>query len=356
MDYISLLLNKQVYLLYLLGVMMSAGIIKEREYFNDLFNIIVGKIKSKRLIVTLTSLVTGVLPIPGRVTVSAGVLNTLAPDDDTPEHRKSRSKFGIIDYLATHHYYLWSPLEKTIIVPMVALGLSYSEMLSYTGGLLAITVFYIGGYIFGKMTEDDITLNVKPQPINWNRLMFGAMPLFVAIGALVAGGTHWMVFGILTLYFVLYASEYNIKTLNSYINWSLVGVLSLVIIASNIVGSNYSEIKSFLEASSVLDMKTVWGFITISSIAYGSSFILGSSGKYAGIVALLAIVYGVEYLTWFIALEFSAYLISPTHKCTHIGRMYFGTTMKKYYAVVSLWTAIMIGYAALITTNIHPLY
>ena len=127
------------------------------------------------------------------------------------------------------------------------------------------------------------------------------------------------------------------------------GVLALVIIASNIVGSNYAEIKSFLEASSVLDMNTLIGFLSISAIAYGSSFLLGSSGKYAGIVALLAMIYGVEYLTWFIALEFSAYLISPTHKCTHIGRMYFGTSMKKYYAVVSLWTAIMIGYAALVT-------
>jgi len=343
----AFVLEKQVYLLYLIGVMISAGIIKERQYFNDLFNIIVDKIKSKRLIVTLTSLVTGVLPIPGRVTVSAGVLSTLAPNDDTHEHRKSRSKFGIIDYLATHHYYLWSPLEKTMIVPMAALGLSYMEMLSYTAGLLGITVFYIGWYIFGKMSEDDIVLNVKAEPINWGRLAFGALPLFIAIGALVAGATHWVVFMALTAYYILYAKEFDFKKINSYINWNLVGVLALVIIASNVVKANYSDIKDFLEASSVLDMSTLVGFLTLSGLAYGSSFLLGSSGKYAGIVALLATIYGVEYLTWFIALEFSAYLISPTHKCTHIGRMYFGTSMKKYYAIVSLWTAIMIGYAAI---------
>ncbi len=332
-----------------MGVMISADIIKEKQYFIDLFNISVGKIKRKRLIVTLTSLITGVFPIPGSVTVSAGVLSTLAPDDDTPEHRKSRSKFGIIDYLATHHYYLWSPLEKTIIVPMAALGLGYAEMLSYTAGLLAITVFYIGWYIFGKMSEDDIILNVKPDPINWNRLMFGAMPLFVAIGVLIVGATHWMVFMALTVYYMFYSNTFDIKKINSYINWNLMGVLALVIIASNVVKSNYSEITAFLEASSVLDMGTLTGFITLSAIAYGSSFLLGSSGKYAGIVALLATIYGVEYLTWFIALEFSAYLISPTHKCTHIGRMYFGTTMKKYYAVVSLWTVIMIGFAGMVT-------
>jgi hypothetical protein len=155
----------------------------------------------------------------------------------------------------------------------------------------------------------------------------------------------------LTLYYVLYAKEFSLSKLNSYVNWKLIGVLALVIIASNLVKSNYDDIKTFLEASSVLDMKTTIGFISISALAYGSSFILGSSGKYAGIVALLASIYGIEYLTWFIALEFSAYLISPTHKCTHIGRMYFGTTMKKYYAVVSLWSVMLIGYAWLITVT-----
>ncbi len=349
METYDLILNKQEYLLYLLGVMISSGIIKERRYFNDLFNIIIGRIKSKRLIVTLVSLVTGVLPIPGRVTVSAGVLSALAPGDDTREHRKSRSKFGIIDYLATHHYYLWSPLEKTIIVPMAALGLTYSEMLSYTAGLLTITVFYICWYIFGKLEESDIDLNIKPEPINWNRLTFGALPLFVAIGVLVAGVTHWMVFGALTLYYITYARIFSLSKINSYVNWSLLGVLSLVIIASNLTNSNYSEIKTFLETSLILDMNTLVGVLTISAVAYGSSFLLGSSGKYAGLVAMLALIFGIEYLTWFIALEFSAYLISPTHKCTHIGRMYFGTTMKKYYTVVSLWTAIMIGYAGVIT-------
>jgi len=344
MDLTSLILNKQYYLIYLLGVMISSGIIKDREYFVDLFNIIIKKIKSKRLIVTLTSLITGVLPIPGRVTVSAGILNTLASPD-----KKSRSKFGIIDYLATHHYYLWSPLEKTIIVPMAALGLSYADMLSYTVGLLTITIFYIGWYIFGKMSEDDIILNVKPEPINFSRLIFGAIPLFISIIALILGATHWIAFIGLTLYYILYAKEFNIKKLNSYINWNLIGTLALVIIVSNIVNSNYEDVKNFLETSTILNINTITGFITISSLAYGSSFILGSSGKYAGIVALLAIIYGDGFLSWFIAIEFSAYLISPTHKCTHIGRMYFGTSMKKYYAIVSLWTAIMIGYAGLIT-------
>ena len=60
--------------------MIVAGIMKDSNYLNDFYQIIASKIKSKRLIVFLVSLITGILPIPGRVTVSAGILDTLAPD------------------------------------------------------------------------------------------------------------------------------------------------------------------------------------------------------------------------------------------------------------------------------------
>jgi|TARA_Y100000310_G_scaffold341824_1_gene442318 hypothetical protein len=343
----ELLYLKQEYLLYLAGVMIVAGIMKDSNYLNDFYQIIASKIKSKRLIVFLISLITGILPIPGRVTVSAGILDTLAPDKKLKKYAKSRSKFGIIDYLATHHYYLWSPLEKTIILPMAVLGLTYAEMLSYTLGLLIISVSYILWYIFGKMEEKDIILTIKKEQINWMRLITGALPLFVAIGLLVGGIEPWIVFGSATLYYIVRSSTYSLKTINSYVNWNLILTLAVIIILSNIIKIYYNDIETFLRIS-FFDMATIKGFIIVSAIAYGSSFVLGSSSKYAGIVALLAAIYGLEYLTWFIALEFSAYLISPTHKCTHIGRMYFGTTLKKYYAIVSLWTVIMIGYAYLI--------
>ena len=135
---IELLFKNQIYLFYLLGVMITSGIIKEKGYFNNLFNYIVNKVKSKKGVVALISLFSGILPIPGRVIVSAGVLDIVAP-----KAGKSRSKFGIIDYLATHHYYLWSPLEKTIILPIATLSLSYLEVLKYTSPLILVTLLYI---------------------------------------------------------------------------------------------------------------------------------------------------------------------------------------------------------------------
>ena len=53
----ELLYLKQEYILYLAGVMIVAGIMKDSNYLNDFYQIIASKIKSKRLIVFLVSLI-----------------------------------------------------------------------------------------------------------------------------------------------------------------------------------------------------------------------------------------------------------------------------------------------------------
>ena len=157
---------------------------------------------------------------------------------------------------------------------MAALGLTYAEMLSYTSGLLIITLTYVFGYIFIKLREDDIHLKLSVE-----------------------------------------RSHKKVQFPLAYINWGLLAVIAIVIFLSGIAKSYNSEIKNFIESYSFLNMTTVNGFITISSIAFMASLVMGSSGKYAGIVALLATIYGLEYLTWFIAVEYVGYLISPMHKC-----------------------------------------
>ena len=255
------------------------------------------------------SLFSGILPIPGRVAISAGILQSVAP----PENGASRSKFGLVDYLSTHHYYLWSPLEKTIILPMAVLGLSYSQMMSYTGGLLAITLSYIFAYIFIKLKESDIELHIQQEPEKTCK---------------------------------------KIKPSLKHINWALLGVVTVVIWLSGLIKSYSDTVKTFIENNSALDMATLTGFLIVSTIAFLASFAMGSSGKYAGIVALLATVYGVEYLTWFIAIEYSGYLISPAHKCLHVGRMYFGTSWEEYLRVIGTWIGLMLAYALLVSYGI----
>ena len=88
----EILIKGQHFLLYLTFIMFVTGILKERGYLSDIFRWLAKNVKSKKLVVFLISLFGGVLPIPGRVALSASLLNSIAPID-----RKKRKKFGIIE-------------------------------------------------------------------------------------------------------------------------------------------------------------------------------------------------------------------------------------------------------------------
>ena len=96
------LLKGMEYLWMLIFIMITAGIAKEQNLFASAFAYLQNTVKSNRLLVALISAVGGVLPIEGRVTVSAGVLDTMTHKDC--DHNHGREKMGIVDYLSTHHY------------------------------------------------------------------------------------------------------------------------------------------------------------------------------------------------------------------------------------------------------------
>jgi len=50
----------------------------------------------------------------------------------------------------------------------------------------------------------------------------------------------------------------------------------------------------------------------------------------------------MKYFVLFFALEYSGYLVSPSHKCTCIGKMYFGTPILDYAKVLLLWIILII--------------
>ncbi len=67
--------------------MITAGYAKDQRWFAPAYIWIVNNTKSKRAVVALISGITGVLPITGRVAVSAGFLDTIAPKDKEKRKR-----------------------------------------------------------------------------------------------------------------------------------------------------------------------------------------------------------------------------------------------------------------------------
>lgn len=328
----EILIKGQEFLVYLIFIMFVTGILKERGYLMDIFRLLEQKVKSKRMVVFLVSLFGGILPIPGRVALSASMLNSIAPIDN-----KKRKKFGIIDYLATHHYYLWSPLEKTVIIPMAVLGLTYMQFMSYVWPLLLISGLYISYYIL-SLGDDEIDIEIKDDPINWKNITNVVLPFLGTILISCFTDYYFGAFSVFTLYLIHYSNSW--KKLLDYINWELIWVVAIVIILGNLVGSYYDSIETYIKQYNKPEH-----ILFVAMISFISSFLLGSSAKYASIVSLLTSVFGMHYFVLFFTLEYSAYLISPSHKCLPIGQKYFHTGFMTYLKALIIWITIMITYA-----------
>ena len=341
---LSLLYNGQIYLLLIVFVMMIAGMVKEHGLFKDMFCFFEQNLKSKKAVVAIVSALTGLLPIKGRVTVSAGMLETLAPDKGCC----GREKFGPIDYVSTHHYYFWSPLEKTVILPMAAFGLSYGAWIGIIWPLLAVTIAFILAYLIWGVKESDIEIGDCGTEIKVSRITRYVFPYIAGVGAIIAGIDFLWAFGTLTLYYMLCTKTFDPKKLLGYVDWKLVGWVALIIVAANYAVQNTDTIKAFL-GNAGLDINTVSGFTLLSLFSFAGAFALGSSSRFGAITVLMASIYGIEYLPWFFAVDFVGYLISPMHKCVAIGMLYFGTKLRYYATILGIWGGLVITTAGLIT-------
>jgi hypothetical protein len=291
--------NEWWYVLILASVMIISGLVKQYSLFEPVYSYLIKKVKNKKILVVLLSFLGGVLPIPGRVIVSAGLLDTIAPIDPP-----KRAKFGIVDYLATHHYYLWSPLEKTILIPMAVLKLSYLGVLAYTWPLLLVSLLFLIGYIV-KLASDDVYAD--------------------------------------TADFLTPKDKPAYKAWYQFINWNTLILVGVVIIAGNFIKEYSISLKGYVETVAHGVGYGNFTFFAASLMAFTASLIMGSSGKFAGMTALLTSIFGLPYLTYIFAIEFAGYLLSPCHKCVAIGMSYFNTPMKDYYKVILLWSALLIS-------------
>lgn len=342
MEFVTSVLLKDIsYLWMIFFIMISAGLAKQYELFAPAFAYVKNTFRSNRFVVALLSAIGGILPIEGRVTVSAGLLDTVASKDG-----KGREKLGIVDYLATHHYYLWSPLEKTVILPIAAFGLTYTAWLGLIAPLLVVSLLFIGWYIWSQIHEEEIA--ITPGNFKLSAVLRNTVPMFAAIGAYIAGASHVLCFGLLALYYVIITQQWNPKKLLGYIKWDVLVWVGLAIMLGNWMKSYGGAWEAMLK-SSMLDPHTFVGMVIISAIGFVASFLMGSSGKFVAIAVLMAQVFGVEYFLWFFALDFAGYLISPTHKCVAVGNRYFGTPLATYYKALCSWGLLLLATAGIIT-------
>ncbi len=342
MDYVLNVLMKDIsYLWMIFFIMISAGLAKEYNLFAPAFAYVRSTFRSNKFVVVILSAVGGVLPIEGRVTVSAGLLDTIAPKEG-----HGREKMGIVDYLATHHYYLWSPLEKTVTLPIAAFGLTYAAWIYSVLPLIVVSIAFIAWYIWDQVHEEEIA--IAPANFKISAVLRDTVPMFAAIGAYVAGVNFIVCFGALALYYALITQQWNPKKLLGYVNWEVIVVVGFVIMLGNFIKSNSKLFEAWVHGSA-LDPHTFVGMAIISAIGFVASFLMGSSGKFVAFAVLLAQLFGQEFFLWFFAVDYAAYLLSPTHKCVMVGNRYFGTPLSTYYKALGTWGALLLITAGVFT-------
>lgn len=274
------LLSGLWYIPYLAAIMVLSAWAKKTGVFMPVYHWLAKNIKSKRAVVAIISALSGILPIEGRVTVSAGFLDTIAPNDNR------RKIYGIIDYLSTHHYYFWSPLEKTVILPMAVLGLGYVGFLTLVWPLIATCFIVALFYIFFILKETDIAIDLDKK------------------------------------------CECKQHSDIQWINWKVLLSVTAVIILGNYLKTFDKEMIAMVTNSGSIAIATLLSFLF--------SFAMGSSGKYAGFVSLLTTIFGVKYLPLFLAIDYAGYMFSPIHKCFTVGKTYFDTPITEFYKAIGL--------------------
>ena len=252
----------------------------------------------------------------------------------------------MIDYLSVHHYYWWSPLEKTVVLPMAVMGVSYSTFMGYTIIPLAITLAYTWWYIFTKVPVDSVVPNLEyVRDFNWRRAITGWAPLIATVILLLNTGKAGAPFFFpwFLAMSIYYSIVYKDWKWGRWLDGKFAIIATIVLAFGGIVGQIKGPVMAYLKAA------TPEMLIPASLVAMVAAYIMGSSGKYAGMTSALVSVFGPQYLVWFLCTEYSGYLISPAHKCLMIGQQYFGTPIKKYMVVLSRLCAILIAYAAITT-------
>lgn len=337
----NILFNGQQTLLVLLSAFVIGGVFKRYGLFIPVFTMLSNKVKSKRIGLLCISIVSGMLPVEGRVSVSAPILDSLvrAPKDSCCAG-EARGKMGVVDYIATHHYYLWSPLEKSVILLMAGLGLTYAQLLSYTALPLLAYLLFMLFIVFNYVKEEDIEL-VKNQRKYTVLEVLQIVPFFAGL-IISIFISPWMVFPFVAMYYVA-TNRVSAREVFSFIKWDTLILVAAIIVLANSIKLYSDDIMSFLKLHTPNGTPSLTT-VTVAVLGGGlASLLLGSSSKYAGICVSLTLLLGIEYFPIIFMTEYAAYLLSPVHKCAAISASYFNTRAKDFYKYVGCLSLLMVA-------------
>lgn len=346
----NVLFHNQLVLLGVAAAFVIGGIVKDNQYLKVVYQILSNKLGGQnRFVLALISMLGGILPIEGRCIVSAPLLDGLTSDSCNCENH-DKGKLGVLDYVATHHYYLWSPLEPAVVIVMTALGLSYAKFLSYMAlPLLAyflVFVWILTSYVDKSLINiaqsvDETSRSKKSETISAMSTILISMLALIVTGVQVPDAEDavlqvYHVFPV-TAIALMIISGTSIKRALQHIKISVLAFVAVIIVLGNLIKIFYPEIESLVTSH-------MGNIAVLVLLGFVASLMLGSSSKYSGIAVLILKAIGTKFLPIVLVAEYIGYLLSPAHKCLGISKLYFNTQTLELYKVLSiLVTAVTVG-------------
>lgn len=272
------------YVVALAMVLVLSYQAKKYDIFQPFYKFLAKRIKSKRAVLAITSATTAILPINGRTVISGGILQTLAPEDSR------RKKFAVIDYLNAHHFYFWSPLEASVLLPMAALHITYWSFFGHVWPMLLTVIVCALAYTFGVVKEEDVDIVIEDKR---------------SIQKLDA--KKYLKEGAMTVLLV-----------------------ALLDMAGNVLNYNSAWFDHFMH-----NVNKEGVLLPVLIVSFAISWLLGSSEKFSGITGIVASIFGLTYLPIIFAVNWCGYILSPMHKCMLLGKRFFGADWKDYYKVLA---------------------
>jgi len=244
-----------------------------------------------RLIMVLS----GILPIPGRIVLCKSLLDTTC--------KSNCNNMNLAAYLSTHHFYLWSPVEKSVLILIAGLGISYVQFIHLMIAPIVVYLCIVAWFVRGVEYE----VNTDTFKMSSMRDIV-LLTVILVVSCVYTGFIH-----MLLVYLMHLMRKYRYSVVNfKDIDFKTVMIVSFIILVSSLVREYEVMLHDVVLSYNSLSMVCVLSFV--------ASFILGSSSKFAGVCLLTTSIFGLEYMCLFYTIDFCGYMLSPFHKCGAIAR------------------------------------
>lgn len=327
------------------------GVFTSRVLYLQYYDFLFSLAKTKKATLLSICLVSGLIPVAKRTSVTAPILDSVIKDDQHEEFKQSskrhrylpestRGKMGVLDYLSDSLYYLMSPIDRGFLIIMLGLSYSYFQLISY---LLLPIGLYIICLLYGVLVyikEDDIEFYPRTM-YGYNKWeLLKSSPIFFAI-PLSFFVSPAAVFGITALYYY-FVYKVTLRELKLFIRVkSTVAVIVTGLIVIAVTHFNISNVEIYRTISTLPLYNEFVMVVALLSIGI-VSYLTASRTVYGCYVVILTMMFGHDMFPLIFCIGYAGYLLSSNHTCLSVSASYFQSNIIEMYRCVAIVAQLLV--------------